>query len=168
MGRAIHKRAKRWCACVGSDIAITPNTQADLQNVTRMGREMCSERRRRWLKWNTEKYSRIKKSSSCTRHQHHIHPIPFFSVHRTSRKANVGSFETSRQKKRRKHVGNNNKVQNAVGQNWAARADDVVEISTRTHTSTLLAYLMTIWCHSNDLSLPNNEKAKEDNFIKNT
>lgn len=83
-----------------SNIAITPNTQADLQNA-RLGRdvEMCSEaRRRHWLKRGTEKYSLFKAGfRACSRHQLCV-PIPFFAE--TSRKFHACVKKQGRQEKR--------------------------------------------------------------------
>lgn len=69
------------CACVGrSNIAITPNTQADLQNVARLGRdvEMCSGKKKAA---RHRKVQSRQSESACIRHLHRTVPIPFSQNH---------------------------------------------------------------------------------------
>lgn len=75
MGHAIRETIdERWCVHVlGEAIAITPNTQADLQNVARLGRdvEMCSGKKKAA---RHRKVQSRQSKSACIKHQ--LQPFP--------------------------------------------------------------------------------------------
>lgn len=63
---------------LGSHIAITVNTQADLQNITRMGKRDVWRKKKAMVEVKHEKYSlfKVRSRRACIRRRRHNHRIP--------------------------------------------------------------------------------------------